>query len=75
MSVFTTAFIGSTPVGNTLIGVAAELSSTRVAVLLAGSMTLLIGLIAAGVVLAGRVPDAIDVNAERAPQPVLDNHD
>jgi MFS family permease len=75
MSVFTTAFIGSTPVGNTLIGVAAELSSTRVAVLLAGSMTLLIGVIAAGVVLAGRVPDAIDVNPERAPQPVLDNHD
>jgi hypothetical protein len=38
-------------------------------------MTLLIGLIAAGVVLAGRVPDAIDLNPERAPQPVLDNHD
>jgi len=27
------------------------------------------------VVLAGRVPDAIDLNPERAPQPVLDNHD
>ena len=58
MSVFTTAFIGSTPVGNMLIGVGAELSGTRVAVFLAGSMTLLIGLIAAGVVFAGRVPDA-----------------
>jgi MFS family permease len=57
MSIFTTVFIGSTPVGNFLTGVTAALSGTRVAVFLAGFVTLLVGLIAAVAVLAGRVPD------------------
>ncbi len=57
MSIFTTVFIGSTPVGNLLTGVTAALSGTRVAVFLAGFLTLLVGLIAAAAMLAGRVPD------------------
>ena len=67
MSVFTMAFIGSTPVGNMLIGVSAELSGTRVAVLLAGTLTLLVGLVAAAVVFAGRVPDGGNGRARAAP--------
>jgi MFS family permease len=65
MSVYTTAFIGATPVGNSMIAVTAALSGTRVAVLFAASATLLVGLGAAAVVLAGRVrqPDS-DANAD-----------
>ena len=56
MSVYTTVFMGSSPAGNTLTGVAATLAGTRAAVFLTGAVTLLVGLTAAVVVLAGRVP-------------------
>lgn len=67
MSIFTTVFIGSTPVGNFLTGVTAALSGTRVAVFLAGFLTLLVGLIAAVAVLAGRVPDVGKGRPKAAP--------
>lgn len=57
MSIYTTVFIGSTPVGSFLTGATAALAGTRAAVFLTGSLTLFVGLIAAVAVLAGRVGD------------------
>jgi MFS family permease len=57
MSIYTTVFIGSTPVGSFLTGATAALAGTRAAVFLTGCLTLLVGLIAAVAVLAGRVGD------------------
>jgi MFS family permease len=58
MSVYTTAFIGATPVGNSMIAVTAALSGTRLAVLVAALATLLVGLVAVAVVVTRHVPDA-----------------
>lgn len=63
MSVYTTAFIGATPVGNSIIAVTAVISGIRSAVLVAASATLLVGFVAAGIVLAGRARDVAEKTA------------
>jgi hypothetical protein len=65
MSVYTTVFAGSSPFGGMFIGTVASTAGIAVAVAIGGSLTLLVGLVALGVVRAQAAFQAIPVPAAR----------